>query len=59
MIEGIVSKRTHASMPDYRLELIEGLHEPVFDGAEVGPNELMWELLLTFLAASAALLKEN
>lgn len=58
MIQGIVSKETTAPLPDYRLEVIDGYMRPVFDGMEPELNELMWELLQPFPAASAAMLEE-
>lgn len=58
MIQGIVSKKTLTPLPDYRLEVIDGYMRPVFDGMGPGLNELMWELLPPFPAASAALLEE-
>lgn len=51
-------KKTRASLPEYRLEVVDGYMMPVFDGMEPGLNELMWELLQPFPAASAALLEE-
>lgn len=53
-----MSKEATAPLPDYRLEVIDGYMRPVFDGVEPELNELMWELLPPFPAASAALLEE-
>ena len=53
-----MSKKTKASLPEYRLEVVDGFMRPVFDGMEPGLNELMWELPPPFPAASAALLEE-
>ena len=38
--------------------MIDGYMRPVFDGMEPDLNGLMWKLLLTFPAVSAALLDE-
>lgn len=48
-----VRKKTRASLPDYRLEVIDSYLRHVFDGMKPGLNELMWELLPPFPAASA------
>lgn len=51
-------KKIRASLPEYRLEVVDGYMRPVFDGMEPELNQLMWELLPPFPAASAALLEE-
>jgi hypothetical protein len=43
---------------EYRLEVIDGLMRPIFDGMESELNELMWELLLPFTMSAAAMLGE-
>ena len=43
---------------EYRLEVIDGLMRPIFEGMEPELNELMWELLLPFTMSAAALLGE-
>jgi len=43
---------------EYRLEVIDGLMRPFFDGMEPGLNELMWELLLPFTWSAAVMLGE-
>lgn len=53
-----MSEKAISPLSDYRLEVIDGYMRPIFDGMEPELNELMWELLPPFPAASAALLNE-
>ena len=49
---------TSPSYMEYRLEVIDGLMRPVYDGMGPELNELMWELMLPYTMSAAALLGE-
>lgn len=49
---------TRTPYTEYRLEVIDGLMRPVFDGMEPELNELMWELMLPYTMSAAAMLGE-